>query len=249
MNTTFRNIILGIALSSALSACGAADRIANIGKPPEVTKIQNPQLATDYQPVSMPMPAPQHITKQPNSLWAPDRTTFFQDQRASKVGDILTVLINIDDTAQLDNETKRSRKAGEGASMPQLLGLQNQLSKVLPEDVSPTDLVDVGSDSTHDGKGSIDRTEAIDFRMAAVVTQVLPNGNMVIHGKQEARVNFEKRVMQIDGVIRPEDISVDNTINHDQIAEARITYGGQGQITDVQQPRYGQQLYDVVFPF
>ena len=123
------------------------------------------------------------------------------------------------------------------------------MSDVLPDAVSPANLVGFNNTSNHRGEGSTEREEEVNVRLAALVTQILPNGNMVIQGRQEVLVNFEKRVLQVNGVIRPEDIGIGNTISYDQIAEARIVYGGQGQITDVQQPRYGQQLYDVVFPF
>ena len=130
------------------------------------------------------------------------------------------------------------------------------MDRVLPEAINDAtsgllnpDLLAFDSDSSHTGTGSVEREEEINVQLAALITQILPNGNMVIHGRQEVLVNFEKRILQIDGVIRPEDISVQNTVSYAQIAEARILYGGEGQITDVQQPRYGQQLYDIVFPF
>ncbi len=235
--------------SSTLAACGASDRIANIGKPPEMTKISNPTTQREYQPVSLPMPSPKNAHPQKNSLWAADRTTFFKDQRANDVGDIITVVIEIDDEAELENETSRSRNSNESAALPGALGYEQALDRILPEAVDPTNLIDLDSDSNHTGTGSVEREEEVNVQLAALVTQILPNGNMVIHGSQEVLVNFEKRILQIDGVIRPEDISVRNTISYEQIAEARIVYGGEGQITDVQQPRYGQQLYDVVFPF
>jgi flagellar L-ring protein precursor FlgH len=123
------------------------------------------------------------------------------------------------------------------------------LSKVLPNAVDPTKLVGAGSDSGHDGKGNINREEKINVELAATVLQILPNGNFVIGGKQEIRVNYEKRILEVTGVIRPQDLSTNNTIDYSQVAEARIVYGGEGQLTDVQQPRYGQQLYDVLMPF
>lgn len=232
-----------------LGACGTTDRISNIGKAPEMSAIQNPTTQAGYQPISMPMPTPQKIERQKNSLWQSDRVTFFKDQRASNVGDIMTVLINIKDEATIENETERTRDAEEGAGLPAMLGYETALNRVLPQDVDNTNLAELESNSSHKGKGSIDRTDEIKLRMAALITQVLPNGNMAIQGKQEVLVNFEKRVLQVSGVIRPQDISVQNTVNYDQIAEARIVYGGQGQITDMQQPRYGQQLYDIIFPF
>ena len=240
---------LSVLICGLLSACSAVDRLANVGEPPQMTPVENPQLKADYKPVSMPMPAPVVEDKQPNSLWASNRRNFFEDQRANNIGDILTVMIDIQDEAALENETERTRNAGETAQGPNLLGYDASLGRILPEAVDPSNLINFGGDSTHTGTGEIEREEEIMVRMAAVITQILPNGNFVINGSQEVRVNFEKRILQVDGVIRPEDISINNTINHDQIAEARIVYGGEGQITDVQQPRYGQQVYDIIFPF
>lgn len=242
-------IFTGLAVAGMLSACGALDRVADIGSAPEMTKIVNPTTQRDYQPVSLPMPTPKVSITQKNSLWASNRQTFFKDQRAADVGDIITVMIDIEDEATLDNETERSRSSSEGASANSLLGYEQSLGRILPEAIDPTSLIDAGADSSHVGAGSIEREEEITVKLAALVTQILPNGNMVIHGQQEVRVNFEKRILSIDGVIRPQDIMMDNTISYEKIAEARISYGGEGQITDVQQPRYGQQLYDIVFPF
>lgn len=240
---------LAMVACTALTGCGTADRIAQIGQAPAMTGIENPTLQKGYQPVSLPMPTPKHINPQKNSLWAADRTTFFKDQRAANIGDVITVMIEMKDKAELDNETERTRTSSENAGLPALLGYEQSLNKVLPEAIDNTNLAEFGADSSHNGSGTIDRQEKIELKMAALVTQVLPNGNMVIHGSQEVLVNFEKRILQIDGVIRPEDITVENTISYEKIAEARIIYGGKGQITDVQQPRYGQQLYDIVFPF
>ncbi len=241
---------------TALAACSAADRISQIGETPEVTQIANPVTQEGYQPVSLPMPAPKNIVRHKNSLWQNDRTTFFKDQRAKDVGDIITVLIDIQDTAELENESSRSRSSNEGATLDNFLGYQNSLDRIFPEDItdengvlSNPDIIGMNSDSSHAGTGSIEREETIEVRLAALVTQILPNGNMVIQGHQEVVVNFEKRILNINGVIRPQDISTNNSVSYDQIAEARIVYGGEGQITDVQQPRYGQQLYDIIFPF
>lgn len=236
-------------LAASLGACGAINRIESIGAPPALAAINNPNASPGYKPVSMPMPAPEHVVYQPNSLWRSGSRAFFRDQRASKIGDILTVLINITDSAKVNNATKRSRTNSESAALPNFLGLESQLSKVLPEAVDPSALVNATSDGSSAGNGSVDRKETIDLTVAAIVTQVLPNGNLVIEGRQEVRVNFEVRELLIAGIVRPEDISSTNTIKHTQIAEARISYGGRGQLTDVQQPRYGQQLFDVISPF
>ena len=195
------------------------------------------------------MPAPSLSERQPNSLWAQGGRAFFRDQRASRVGDILTVVVSIDDQAQLSNETKRSRANSNSADLKSLLGFETKLSKILPNAVDNSSLVDTGSTSSNDGKGSIGRQEQIDLRVAATIVQVLPNGNLVVEGKQQVNVNFDMRELSISGVIRPQDISASNTITYDQIAEARINYGGRGTIADVQQPRYGDQLFDVLMPF
>jgi flagellar L-ring protein precursor FlgH len=197
----------------------------------------------------MPMPPVEEVQKENNSLWASNRQTFFKDQRANQVGDILTVMIDIDDEAELDNETERTRSANENAGIDNLLGVESQLTKILPEGVTGPDLVDLGTSSASRGSGSTEREEQVSMKLAATVTQILPNGNMLIQGRQEVRVNFEKRILELAGIIRPEDILTDNTISYDKIAEARISYGGEGQITDMQQPRYGQQVYDILFPF
>lgn len=243
----FKTIIMAGMCSLALTACGAGERLANVGQAPALTKIQNPQSSAER--VSMPMPEPALEKRAANSLWSTGRQAFFKDQRASKVGDILTVLIEIEDEAEMTNTTSRSRSNSEDADLPALLGYEQALNRILPEAIDNTDLTELQSTSNSEGSGSTEREEEINLKIAAVVTQVLPNGNFVIVGRQEVRVNFEKRVLEIAGVIRPQDVSINNTISYDQIAEARIAYGGEGQITDVQQPRYGQQIYDILFPF
>ncbi len=247
---TALRLVLIAAAAASLTACNAASRIGDIGKAPEMSQIQDPQAKVGYQPVSLPMPTPLPTERNPNSLWRTGAKAFFKDQRANKVGDILTINIAIDDQAKLANESKRSRASTEKAGMPNLFGLQaDTLNRVLPTGASASSLVDLSSDTTNDGKGSVDRNEKIVLKVAALVTQTLPNGNLVIQGHQEVRVNYELRDLQITGVIRPEDITAQNTLSYEKIAEARISYGGRGQITDVQQPRYGQQLYDIIMPF
>ena len=246
---TYSKLGLVLLSCSALSACGATDRMKNIGKAPDMAGIVNPTTQVGYQPVSLPMPSPKNVKPQKNSLWAADRTTFFKDQRASDVGDIITVLVDINDEAELENESTRTRASGEDADLPTFLGYEQALDRILPEAIQNNDLVNFDATSNHTGSGTVEREEEVSVQLAAIITQILPNGNMVINGSQEVLVNFEKRILTVDGVIRPEDISVSNTVSYEQIAEARIAYGGEGQITDVQQPRYGQQLYDIVFPF
>ena len=242
-------ILMSMALGLTLAACGTGERLSEVGKAPSMSPIENPTTKLGYRAVSMPMPSPQVVTRQQNSLWASDRQAFFEDQRADNVGDILTVTIDIQDKAELDNETERTREGGENAGLSALLGYEASLADILPENVNNSALVGAEAESNYKGEGTIDREEKIQVKLAAIVTQILPNGNMVIEGRQEVRVNYEKRILELAGVIRPQDITIDNTISYDKVAEARVSYGGKGQITDVQQPRYGQQVYDVLFPF
>ncbi|TNE34289.1 MAG: flagellar basal body L-ring protein FlgH [Alphaproteobacteria bacterium] len=232
-----------------LAGCNALDRIANIGAEPPLSKIENPVTQKDYQPVSLPMPRPEPVLQQANSLWRPGSKAFFKDQRASQIGDILTVEVEISDKATLNNSTDTTRSSSESAGFAGLLGLESQVTKVLPEGTDSSSLVDLGSDHSVSGSGAVNRNETIKTEIAAIVTQILPNGNLVIVGRQEVRVNFESRDLSVTGVVRPEDITSDNTIKSSKIAEARISYGGRGHLTDVQQGRYGQQLFDIIFPF
>ena len=249
MTKTILKLTSLLLITTSLAACGAGERLADVGKAPDMTPIENPTTKEDYRAVSMPMPTPQMAMKQRNSLWESNRQAFFEDQRADSVGDILTVTLNIQDKAELDNASERSRTAGETAGLEALLGYEAKLDNILPNTVNNEALVGAEADSNFQGEGTIDREEKIQLKLAAIITQVLPNGNLVLQGRQEVRVNYEKRILELAGVIRPQDITLDNTISYEKIAEARVSYGGKGQITDVQQPRYGQQVYDVLFPF
>jgi flagellar L-ring protein FlgH len=232
-------------LSSLLGGCAAFDRISKIGEQPALSKIDNPTAQPGYVPVQMPMPAPQPAVYNPNSLWRNGSRAFFKDQRARQVGDILTVLVNITDKAAIANETQRTRTNTQDSGITAYPGSKT----ATPSAAFPGRILTTDSSLSNDGKGSVNRQEALQTNVAAVVTQVLPNGNLVVEGKQEIRVNFEMRELKVAGIVRPEDIQSDNTIDSSKIAEARIAYGGRGQITDVQQPRYGDQLTDIILPF
>lgn len=238
-----------IAAMTVLPGCTLVKRLTNVGTEPPITSVQNPTHRPGYRSVSMPMPHAIPVERNGNSLWRSGARAFFKDQRAGRIGDILTVLIAIDDKAAISNRTTRSRDNSDSLGVGSLLGLEQSLHKILPEAVNPGSLVDVGGTKANQGQGTVDRDEQIDLKVAAVVTQRLPNGNLVLHGRQEVRVNFEVRELQIAGVIRPQDITSDNTISYEKIAEARISYGGRGQITDFQQPPYGYQLLDILMPF
>jgi flagellar L-ring protein precursor FlgH len=242
--------LVGLALVVWLAGCASTmQRLSDVGNAPAMNPELNPAKQVDYTPVSFPQPLSITGERLANSLWRPGARAFFKDQRAGRVGDILTVIVDIDDQADLENETTRSRDNDEDAQLPSFLGYETSLGDILPQTVDPTDLVDFSAATNNSGEGEIGRSEQIRLRVAAVVTQVLPNGNLVIYGRQEIRVNHEVRELAVKGVIRPEDVSSTNAVPWDKVAEARIVYGGRGVLSDVQQPRYGQQLFDILFPF
>ena len=181
------------------------------------------------------------------SLWRSGPTSLFGDRRAQTKGDILTVVVEIDEEAEIENSTSRSRSGNEDLSISALLGIPGAFQRLTNVDLG--NAVQTGSTSSTEGDGSVERREEITLRLAATVVDVLPNGHFVIIGNQEIRVNFELRELKIQGIIRPEDISRNNEVTYDKIADARISYGGRGQITDLQQPRIGQQVLDAVLPF
>jgi flagellar L-ring protein precursor FlgH len=182
--------------ATSLTACGATDRLKSIGAEPKQSAMISPTDMSGYKPVQMPMPVKPETARQANSLWTGASQGFFKDQRADEIGDILTVVIDIDDKGEIKNETSRSRSASETAGIPNLLGLETQINKVLPEGTTAGALASADTDSSSKGTGEIGREEKIEMKLAATVSQILPNGNMVIHGSQEVRVNFENRILK-----------------------------------------------------
>jgi flagellar L-ring protein precursor FlgH len=236
-----------LAILSAGGGCSAIDRLSQIGEAPKLNAIENPTAQPGYKPVQMPMPKPEVASYNANSLWRNGSRAFFKDQRARQIGDLLTVTVNFTDKANIANESQRSRSSKEDSGITDFIAagtIGAQGRKVLPGRILQTD-----SASNYDGKGSVVRQENLQTNVAAVVIQILPNGNLVVEGKQEIRVNYEIRELIVAGIVRPEDIQSDNTIDSSKIAQARIAYGGRGQITDFQQPRYGQQVTDIILPF
>ena len=229
-----------------LAACA---NLETVGKSPAFTPTDGAaeELAmlapAAYEPVEMLSPV------QGASLWSGQRQSLLGDRRAGMPGDILTVVIEIDERAEISNSTSRNRSAAESAGIPSLLGIPQRLGRVLPEGSSFDDAVGVNSSSSSSGDGSVSRNERLELRIAATVVEVLQNGVLRIQGSQEVRVNYELRELLVSGYVRPEDVSRQNEITYDKIASARISYGGRGRISEVQQPRYGQQVLDRVLPF
>ncbi len=235
-----------LALILLVSACG---RMNHIGKPPDFTPpTQSPERVAMIAS-GIPDAAPLNRKSEAASLWSGGQTSLLGDRRAIKRGDIMTVVIEIDESAEISNSTNRSRSGSESLEIPQFFGIPQRINQGITDGASLDNAVDLGSSSKSNGSGSVKRSETLTLRIAATITDVLPNGILAIEGAQEVRVNFEMRELLVSGYVRPEDISRQNEITYDKIASARISYGGRGQISDMQQPRIGQQVLDVVLPF
>ncbi len=238
--------ILPLGLILLIAACG---RLDGIGQPPPLSAAASGTefgaMATRAFPVST---EPRRRVDQ-SSLWTAGRSSLLGDRRARGVGDILTVVIQINESARISNQSERSRSASEDLAVPSLLGIPQRLGRLLPEGQTFDPAVELDSSSATRGNGSVRRNEQLTLRVAATVTGVLPNGVLEIQGTQEVRVNFELRELLVTGYVRPEDVSRQNEITYDKIAAARISYGGRGQISEVQQPRYGQQVAERILPF
>lgn len=228
----------------------ACSRLEDVGKTPAFTPSDNAAEVTAMHLPSAATRSTRYGNREDRaSLWSGGRGSLLGDRRASLTGDILTVVIEIDDSASISNSTSRSRSGSETSAAPELLGIPQVVDRFLPGDASLANAADISSSSNNSGQGSVSRNESLELKVAATVTDVLENGVLRIQGSQEVRVNFEIRELLVTGYVRPEDISRRNEITYDKIAAARISYGGRGQISDVQQPRYGQQIADIILPF
>ena len=235
--------LMGLSLGACTNDTVA--KLGELGEKPAMTKITDPTKDPGYTPVSMPVPNPVASNHQNGSIWQPGARAFFKDQRATRVGDVLTVSVVINDSAIMANETKGQRNDTDQVAMNNLLGLE----KVAPKVLTPGSLINTSGVRNTDGKATINRQEQITVQLAAIVTQVLPNGNLVVNAKQEVRVDYDLRDVSFSGIVRPTDIDATNTIAWNQIADARLSYSGRGQSEDLQQPRLGSQLIDILSPF
>ena len=262
--------LLLLILTLQLASCGGLiSRVENIGKAPELKEINNyeaketmPYKGNDMASIALPEDRNKGglnsgyvdgsaISEKAhhNSLWASGSRSFFRDKKARAVGDILKVKLELSDSAKLDNSTTKNRAGTSTIGAPSILGFEKKIGKILPQAADPAALVSIDSADDSSGAGTVNRKETIKATVAATVVKILPSNNLVIRGTQEIRINYELREITVEGIVRPEDISAQNSISLDQIAEARVSYGGRGHISDYQQDRYGKQLLDIVTPF
>jgi flagellar L-ring protein precursor FlgH len=239
-----RNAVIIAAAALSLCACST---IKETVAGPALAPMGYPAGMTPQTLAIVPQPAPQPAS--PNSLWRTGARTFFADQRARNIGDILTVKIQIDDKAQVSNSTNRTRSNTVDAGVSHFFGLENSLGRAFPSGYDPAQMIGINGDTTSQGQGVISRSEKVNLTIAAVVTGVMPNGNLIIQGRQEVRTNAEVRELTVAGIVNPADISSQNTIDHSQIAEARISYGGRGDVTTVQRAPMAQRVVERFSPF
>jgi flagellar L-ring protein precursor FlgH len=230
----------------AVSGCG---KLGQVGRAPDFTGLEGTNQHYAMYSASLPEDVAAATPSDASSLWTAGTESLFGDRRAAQRGDILTVVIEIDDSASISNSTGRNRSGSQKSGLPEFFGIPQRIDEVLPDGASMAEAYETKSSSTFKGSGSVARQEQLTLRIAATVVEELPNGVLHIEGQQEVRVNNELRELIVTGFVRPIDISRQNEITYDKIAGARVSYGGRGQITDVQQPTYGQQIADIVMPF
>lgn len=265
MRPTLTRMALLLLSASTLTACAAGERLSYVGQAPPMSPMENigsmnmgapnPAIYGSQDPQTRhiaqlrSIAATRGLDANPGSLWRGNARSFFGDPRAANVGDILTVNIDISDRAQVSNQTNQSRTNDTDSNLTSFFGGEAALGQFFNDAVDPASLASFGSSTATQGSGSVNRSESISLTAAAIVVEVLWNGNMIVQGRQEVRINNEVRELLISGIVRPQDIEPDNTIDHTKIAEARVSYGGRGHISDMQRPPIGQELYNLLWPF
>lgn len=235
-----------IILAMSLGACARLDQV---GRAPQFSPLEDSYQFHALYSNPLPEDAGNGGPGEQSSLWNASKSSLLGDRRAARRGDILTVVIEIDDSAEMKNSTDRSRAGKEKMGLGSLFGIPQRIDAELPSGASMDEAVDSSGTSSYKGAGNVARNEKLTLRVAATVVEELANGVLRIEGQQEVRVNNELRELIVTGYVRPADISRQNEITYDKIAGAQVSYGGRGLITDVQQPRYGQQVADVLLPF
>lgn len=246
MTRSFQRMPPAAAFAFLAAAC---QPLSTVGRAPEFAPLEPRREHHALYNVPLPVQTERRAPTSDASLWSAGQRSLLGDRRASQAGDILTVVIEIDDRAEMTNSTQRGRTGSQGMGAPQLFGIPEALNRRMPAGVTLNAAVALEGNSSFQGQGTTARNERLTLRVATTIIERLPNGVLRVEGSQEVRVNNELRDLIVSGFIRPEDISRRNEISYDRIAGARISYGGRGHITQMQQPRYGQQIADIILPF
>lgn len=246
LSVFIRPVFLCGCVALLLSGCG---RTGHLGRQPDMSDARSGDEFEAMVTPSILHPERFASPQAASSLWAGSNSSLVRDRRATQRGDILTVVIEINDRAEMSNSSGRQRSAADAVSVRQSAGITQHVDRRLPEGASMASLIDADSTSSYRGSGNIARRDRVTLRVAATVVERMPNGILRIEGTQEVRVNYELRNLTVSGFVRPQDIARSNEVAYDRIAGARISYGGRGQVMDVQQPRYGQQIADMLSPY
>lgn len=239
------SLLLSISLLSACATTKASDKAAFTPPIPNIEYAQNKFRANMASVPAEDM----RLNARETSLWSNSPKSLFGDRRASQAGDILTVLVEIDDEAEMSNSVSEDRQTSENLGLNAFFGLPEKINGILPAGASTSPAIDLTRTRNLSGDGTIQRGEKITLRLAVQVIDVLPNGYLELSGKQQIMVNNEVRHLQVSGLIRTQDISRQNVITYDKIADAKIYYGGQGQVTDAVKPKVGNKIMQKIIPF
>lgn len=202
-----------------------------------------------YERLREAPPAPKY-SPAPGSLWKGEsnRNMLFADNKAVYQGDIITIVVNETSSAKNDASTNTSRSTSTEAKISALLGLD---ASILKRNANMGGEIAAGgtSTSTMKGSGDTNRGNTLKMNIAGRVVKVLENGNLLIEGRKQVTINDEDQYIVITGVIRPQDVTPDNTVDSKNIADARIIYTGAGVVTDKQRPGWGTRILDWIWPF
>jgi len=182
------------------------------------------------------------------SIWQSASASLTDDVKARRKGDIITIVISETASASKEAKTGTSRDSSVSAGMPNMLGLENTgIFKNNFADLSK--IINASTNTKFQGTGSTSRQENLNATITARVLEVLPNGNLMIEGRRNIRVNEEDQIIILEGTVRSRDIAPDNTVNSIYVADARISYSGRGIISDRQSPGWLMNIFDKIWPF
>jgi flagellar L-ring protein precursor FlgH len=212
----------------------------------------SPNVSNRVTALALPPP------KTVGSLWQEEngRAYLYEDLRAMRVGDILTIKIVEKHAGSKSADTKAEREstlnnslAGTAGTTGQPMGYIGIPGVRLGAEALSALGVNASSKNKFGGKGATSRADTLTGTISTIVTEVLPNGDLRIEGKREVTVNSETQLMSISGIVRRVDVDTKNTVLSSAIADAKIEYSGLGVVDDVQRPGWLVRVLDWVSPF
>ncbi len=235
------NRVLGIIIILMLIASSgcAKKQMSNVVPKPSMSERNN-----------MPSPETLFASLPPaeGSLWTDSGNLLFIDQKARRVGDTVIVDIVENSSSKIGANTTVSKENSLEANLPDFMGYMAWLKAKNPL-LDPDDLISSEFKHESEGAGASDRSGQITASIGAIVTSVLPNGNITIYGQREMKVNNEAQYITVSGIVRPKDIDSDNRVKSTYLADARIEYSGRGVIADAQKVGWFTRALAFIWPF